>query len=488
MRRVPHALPLALACLVVPATGDGAPAQRPSVAVSARPGLYPRFSPGVSDYVTRCRGFRGVRLFVRTSGGAAFAAKALARSGRFQLVEHVSPGRAFVFRAGRAGNLRPYHVRCLPPKFPDWTFQRFHSSPGQLSLLAPGLAIGKPTRPYIAIFDEHGVPIRWYRSDPAVVDAELLPDRTIAFAHFEGSTFGIGPKAAYEIRTLSGRLVRRVRTVGSPTDDHELQVTRNADYVLLTYVPRSGVDLSSLGGPANATVVDAEIQIVRKDGTLAWSWSTKDHVSLSESSIWGATFGPYELADGRDVYDIVHANSAQIVGNTVVLSLRHTSAVYGIDRTTGRILWKLGGTTTPESLAVLGTADMQLFSGQHFARLRANGTLTVHDNGTNAARPPRAMRFRIDTATRTARLVETVSDPSVRFSPCCGSATRLSNGRWLISWGGDSVVGEYSPGGRALWKLTFGKSLFSYRAIPVSTAFVSKARLRAAMNVLNPRR
>jgi hypothetical protein len=110
--------------------------------------------------------------------------------------------------------------------------------------------------------------------------------------------------------------------------------------------------------------------------------------------------------------------------------------------------------------------DRDVFSGQHFARLQAKGTLTVHDNGTNPGRPPRALRFRIDTKARTAKLLEAVSDPAVKASLCCGSAVRFADGRWLVSWGGQSVVGENGPRGMPLWRLTFGASLFSYRAIP----------------------
>jgi hypothetical protein len=75
--------------------------------------------------------------------------------------------------------------------------------------------------------------------------------------------------------------------------------------------------------------------------------------------------------------------------------------------------------------------DRDVFSGQHFARLQAKGTLTVHDNGTNPGRPPRALRFRIDTKARTAKLLEAVSDPAVKASLCCGSAVRFADGRWL---------------------------------------------------------
>jgi outer membrane protein assembly factor BamB len=178
----------------------------------------------------------------------------------------------------------------------------------------------------------------------------------------------------------------------------------------------------------------------------------------------------------------------QVAGNTVLLSLRHTNAVYAIDRRTGAVLWKLGGTRTAESVTVDGADAGALLSGQHFARLSGNGILTVHDNGTTAGRPPRALRLRIDAAERTATLVEQFRDPLVQTSACCGSAARLGDGRWVVSWGGQSVVGEYAPGGAAIWRLRFGDDLFSYRAIPIQAGALSKPQLRAAMSVLNPRR
>ena len=78
---------------------------------------------------------------------------------------------------------------------------------------------------------------------------------------------------------------------------------------------------------------------------------------------------------------------------------------------TGSITWKLGGTPTPESLQVVGDQYSQLFSGQHDAIFAPDGSLTVHDDGTEANRPPRAVRFTIDTATATATEVEQVTDP-----------------------------------------------------------------------------
>jgi hypothetical protein len=37
----------------------------------------------------------------------------------------------------------------------------------------------------------------------------------------------------------------------------------------------------------------------------------------------------------------------------MLLSFRHLDAVYKIDRRTGEVVWKLGGTQTPESLELI---------------------------------------------------------------------------------------------------------------------------------------
>jgi hypothetical protein len=217
-----------------------------------------------------------------------------------------------------------------------------------------------------------------------------------------------------------------------------------------------------------------------------WQWRASDHVNpVTETT----TPDTGTMLGTQLVYDVYHCNSIDPNPNgNLLVSMRHANAVIEIRRADGRILWKLGGTPTPESLAVEDDSDDPILSGQHFARMQRDGTLTVHDNGTIAGRPPRALRFRIDTARRTATLIQAVADPAVTRSPCCGSATRFEDGRWLISWGGASLVGEYGAQGAPLWRLTFGGDLFSYRAIAIRTRAVTRPQLRAAMNALNPRR
>ena len=175
-------------------------------------------------------------------------------------------------------------------------------------------------------------------------DATLLSDNTIAFMA-AGGGYATNPSGGWEIRRLDGSLVRTVRTVGSPTDFHELQQLPNGDFLLDTYVPRDNVDLSPYGGPSNATVVDGEIQEIAPDGSLVWSWNTKDHVSLSEVGRWWPTVlqSPTTLPDGRVAYDPVHINAIEPDGDSLLVSLRQTDAIYRISRSDGSIQWKLGG-------------------------------------------------------------------------------------------------------------------------------------------------
>jgi hypothetical protein len=151
----------------------------------------------------------------------------------------------------------------------------------------------------------------------------------------------------------------------------------------------------------------------------------------------------------------------------------------------GNILWKLGGSPHPgESLTVQNDpvvdAGGAVFSGQHDARQLADGTVTVHDDGTNT-RSPRAVRYTIDPTNMTATWFGQVSDPLVTASVCCGSARKLSGGDWVMGWGASQTVTEMTPGGIRVFLLQFGSGIL-YRAIPVPAGQLDRAALRAGMD------
>jgi hypothetical protein len=296
---------------------------------------------------------------------------------------------------------------------------------------------------------------------------------------------------AYEVRSPDGALSAALRTEGSPTDQHDLVELPSGNFLLLTYRVREGVDLSPYGGPADAAIFDSEVQKITREGNVLWRWNSADQVSPDETEgWWEQVLARPDQVDGVcDVYDPTHINSAEKSGRGVIVSLRHTDAVYRIAHD-GQIDWKLGGTPTPQSLEVRGdpVGGGVTFGGQHDARLLDDLTLTVHDNGSLKGRPPRSVRFEIDKGAGTATLLESNADPAnAPISACCGSS-RLTDGSWVTAWGGGNFfVAEYGPDGEQTWRMDT-PLLLSYRAIPVEPGFVSDGRLRAGMNAMYLRR
>ena len=487
MRRSRVLVPLLLFALLPATAAARRPAPRPPLLVrlTATPALFPAYSPDVHDYVVRCTAGRPVRF---TTWSAAGTTAAIGGAPTHTATVRLVPGAGVTIEGRSAAGTTEYHVRCLPADFPSWTTVGGGTS-GWI-VLTPSLSLGTAKTRYVAIVDGHGVPVWWYRAAHPPIDAKLLPGPTptVAFSFFPASW----PK--YQVRRLDGSFVRSVVSPDARADDHELQRLANGDLVYLVTEPTPHVDLTPYGGPADATVLEPRIEEVSPAGKLVWSWSGTDTIGVDESSRWqkqvvaAPVFVPGPDGTPLQTYDLFHPNAVSVGKSVVLISLRHTDAVYAIDRKSGRLLWKLGGTATPESLTVLGDPYGQVpFGGQHDVRFLPDGTISVFDDGTGLGRPPRVVRYRIDAAARTATLVEQVADASVTVSLCCGSARLRANGDWLVAWGGDPVVGEYRPDGTPVLVLRFANGIFSYRAVPVPAAALDAAQLRAAMDAM-PRR
>lgn len=461
--------------LALAATGSAQAAPR----IGAHPALYPAFAPHVTDYVSRCSAARPLLLAVHAPRSSAVLIGGR-RTRRARL--HRQGGQGTTVKIARSS----YHVRCLSPRFPSFTSERHGTPQARWYVVTP--AEGGAGSPYVAIFDSHtGAPIWWMLLPYKPMDAKLLPDGDLAWSTFTDAPYATR-SVPYEEHRLDGKLVRKIAAVGADTDSHDLQVLPNGDYLVVSYVPRDGVDLSPYGGPSDATVTDAEVQEVSSRGKLVWSWNSKDHIATDESSpFMGAILQqPAHLADGRTAYDIAHVNSVEPDGSSLLISIRHTDAVYKVSRATGAVEWKLGGKRTSKSLTVdgdTGGSDL-LFGGQHDARMQPDGTITLHDNRTGSAFGPRAVRYRVDERARTATQIEQVTDPGAVLSLCCGSARRMPGGDWVMSWGFNSLVTELTPRGDRVFGLHFGDQLFSYRAVPLTGQQLSARELRAGMDAM----
>ena len=365
------------------------------------PTLFPSFSPSVHDYTVRCHD-RPVRVRLHASGEWRIAiGHDQLRPGDFRETVPLSSGLTFTVSAKRTGypRIHRYRVRCLPSDFPAYSFVRHGLAQPKYYSVDASFFIPFGER-YSIIFDSHGVPIWWLHT--AARGTRVLPGGDILW--FDR------PEYQWEVHTLDGSLVRTLPAVGQTADLHDLQPTSDGGYLLGAYVTQSGVDTSPYGGSADADVMNTELQQISPGGELAWDWRSQDHISLAETGRWW----PHVIDTATDGYDILHWNSIEPDGGSVIASFRNLDAVYKIKKSTGDIVWKLGGTTTPESLKVKGDPRRHPLGGQHDARLLPDGTLTLFDDRTElASSAPRAVRYRINQKTQTATLLESISDPAV---------------------------------------------------------------------------
>ncbi len=488
-RWAPCALWLTVGLFAVPAAGQAA--QAAPLAITAVPDLQPAFDPAIADYVVRCSG-TPVQLSVDAPAATTVAVDGDGpRSGAFARDVALAADRAFSFTVAGVTS-GEYHVRCLPADFPPYTARRTGTPQASHYLVTPDLALGAfpagYSQGYAAFYDNGGAPVWWYRAPSSPVDAKLLANGHVAW------NVG-GPQGGMEERTLDGTLVRALNTVGHASDLHELQLLPNGNYVMAIYRPLEHVDLTAIGGPADATIIDGVVQELTPGGDLVWEWRASDHIPVTEVPVsWREPI----IATGAGGYDVYHLNSVERDGDGLVISFRVLNAVYRVAGAgAGAIDWKLGGVAVPgESLAVVGDPVLSgaspdpngPLSGQHDARILPGGDLTVHDNGTRlvagvwSGRAPRAVRFAIDAAARTATFVEQVVDPAEPQSLCCGGARNLPGGNWVVSWGGTGKVTELTAAGSRVFELDFPAPIFSYRANPILADQLSATQLRTGMD------
>jgi hypothetical protein len=270
-----------------------------------------------------------------------------------------------------------------------------------------------------------------------------------------------GPRSDYHvIADDSYHVIKRIRAVGRgvTTDVHEFLITPRNTALMLGFrdIPRR---LSRYRGPRNGHIIDCLVQEVDiRTGRLLFNWSAARHIPLSESTASMPAVG---------AWDPYHLNSiAEDSDGNLLVSSRHTSTIYEIDRHSGRIIWKLGGRHSSFKMGP-GTR----FFYQHAAERQPDGTITLLDNRAtdvdkSRGHVSRVLTLRLDTQARTATLVGSFLHPSgPTLTTSQGNANVLGNGNVFVGWGISPWFSEYAPDGRVLFAAHFTSNWHhSYRA------------------------
>ena len=207
------------------------------------------------------------------------------------------------------------------------------------------------------------------------------------------------------------------------------------------------MDLSSLGGSPSASVRDSIFQEVDiATGRLVQEWRALGHVSPAES-----------YRPPMDNFDYMHLNSIDVTpdGNLLV-SGRHTWALYKLHRGTGEVMWRLGGKRTQFEM---GRGAQ--FAWQHDVRLPNPHLLTVFDNGDDGrthTHETRGLKLAVDEQARRVTLSRSYVRPRAVDATAMGSVRHLSDGHVAVGWGSAPYVSEFDAGGDVLTDLRIGTS------------------------------
>jgi Arylsulfotransferase (ASST) len=449
----------------------------------------PTFSTDIRDYAVRCRA--GVNLTtLRLRATASGSISVGGASGHvLNLPMALLENQALVVRAPDpvlpSGPPVEYWVRCLPHDFPRLHVAAESGTAPPGWYLTANVSTSATSAYHAMVLDQHGTPV-WYRPGRAI-NTQLLPGNTISWAPDLGPGFGADPNGAFTLFHLGTRKTSFFAAPIQPTDQHELVQLGNGHRLLIGTPLRAGLDLSVLGGAFATTnaIVDCVVEETDASGALVWEWRMSEHVDIAESKTTPRLHTTPVNVHGTSAADVYHCNSLDVgPSGNVLISSRHTSAVYLVDKTTGGIIWKLGGTPSNHDHAQILTIQSDpggTISGQHDARFRPNGNVSLYDDHTGMTGPARGLEYAIDTTAGTATLVWQYAAPDGLPAGATGSFRRSADGNDnIVGWGfkpGQAFT-EVDAAGNVLLDVTFPNGELTYRNVKEPAAAIDAGLLR----------
>jgi hypothetical protein len=254
------------------------------------------------------------------------------------------------------------------------------------------------------------------------------------------------------------RPVARVRAGnGFAQDLHEFVLTDHGTALIDAYNPVTA-DLTAVGGPRDGLVWDCVVQEIDvKTGLVLFEWHSLDHVPITDS---------YRRAPKDKLYDYFHVNSIdEVPDGSLLISSRDTHTVYDVDRSSGRIVWRLGGKHSRFSIGPGAE-----FHWQHDAEWHGKDVVSVFNNnslaGTRNPAESSGLVIRLDDHAKRATLVRSFRHPDRIESPSKGNLQLLHGGHAFAGWGGKNPrFSEFGADGTLLFDEIFvSPHSSSYRA------------------------
>ncbi|MBM2816675.1 MAG: hypothetical protein HW421_3437 [Ignavibacteria bacterium] len=324
---------------------------------------------------------------------------------------------------------------------------------------APGYILTDPiTSGYATIYDNSGQPA--YFTDLTSIGQDFTALRILENGKF--ACYSISTKE-WIVMEEDLSISRKVKVSSEyVTNFHTLHVSSTGSYLLLGNKNKT-IDMSQKvpNGKTNATLKNLIIQEIDVYNSVVFQWDCSDHIDVTDATedvnLTATTIDPYHI--NQVVYDF---------DGNILISFRNLDAVYKISRSTGEIIWIMGGTKSRRNQFTFINDTRDNFSGfshQHDPNRLSNGNILLFDNGNlKTNQYSRAVEYEINESAKTATKVwEYRHNPDI-YAKWMGNAQRLPNGNTMIGWGANedkpfNTVGtEVTYGGQTVFEL----SLFGY--------------------------
>ena len=336
--------------------------------------------------------------------------------------------------------------------------------PGAL-LIAPNSRVSNPPfAPSLLVVGNDGKPLVSRILKEYAFDFRVNPDGRLGFTIFQSA--GSGPRESSSIYLVDTNLNTVDSVIGANgynTAMHGFLILPNGNRLLIMQ-ENVTVDMRSIvaGGHPAATVQQMLLQEIDINGRILFQWRSLDHFPVTVS---------YEDLTAASIR-YFHLNSVEVDRDGhFLISARHASLVAKIHRTTGEVLWILGGKMNQFTFEnALGGDVPAEFSYQHDARRLPNGNLTVFDNGSQ--RTPqwsRGVEYQIDEQKKTCRLVWQYRKSPDLYAGVQGAMQTLPNGNRVIAWGSAvsnnrTLITEVAPNGDVVFEAELPNMMFPYKA------------------------
>jgi hypothetical protein len=252
---------------------------------------------------------------------------------------------------------------------------------------------------------------------------------------------------------------------GLSADGHEFLITPWNTALILAYTTATA-NLTSIGGPANQTVINGVVQEIDiRTGRVLFQWNSADHVPYSQSE------QPLPASPSTP-WDWFHINAVHVdTDGNLLVDARDTWTAYKVNRFTGRIIWQLGGKASSFALRAAPGQSLdnagEIFAWQHDPEAIGHDEYTFLDNesaGTPEFSVTRAVTVKLDERSRVATLAASDNQPEGLVAPSQGNAQTTPNGDIVTGWGALPYVSEFDRAGRLVWNAQFPTGVNTYRA------------------------